>query len=72
MTPMEFLMQEIKEEIKRLEDLEEERLRCHDYAGALRRQSEREACLRIWNIACVAYDRDKKERLELDIKEEGV
>ena len=45
---IENIKKEIKEEIVRLEKLEKKRVDCKDYAGALRRESEREACIRIF------------------------
>ena len=61
MTPVEFIIKEIKEEIQRVSELEEERLKCKDYAGALRRESEREAYLRAHSIACIALGMERKE-----------
>ena len=52
----EFIKKEINNEINRLEQLESERLSCEDYAGALCCKSERQACLKIWNIVCIAED----------------
>lgn len=54
MTKIEFIKEQIKEEIERLDKLEEERLLCKDYAGALKMESKREGCLRIWQIICCA------------------
>ena len=48
----ELLRQEFKEEIERLENLIKERASIGDYAGALKRQSERESMSRAWQIVC--------------------
>ena len=56
MTKIELIKQQIKEEITRLEKLEKERVLCKDYSGALRREAEREACMRIFSMVCGAED----------------
>ena len=48
----ELLRQEFKEEIESLERLIKERASIGDYTGALKRQSEREAMCRAWQIVC--------------------
>lgn len=65
MDSIEFIKQEIKDEIARLEKLEQERLKIKDYAGALERSSEREGIMRVWQIVCnsQSFEKPSKEQV---------